>query len=523
MARSGINDIANELLEAVFLYYVEAWHSNRWETRVLLHICSRWTSIAIAKQLRWLLNRSGNAPLHIFSTDWIHLRPGQLIADADKDTQKLLLSECFRRMESLELNVDASAMAPFFTPSWSLHAPRLAHLVVAPLEENDYGNREGLPKFIAQGCPMLVQLEFRDQGHLPYLSVLPETLEILRLHSASSTSSGPFTLDCIAPLKNLRVLDLSGNYILQPIYHDSSVFSGPLELPNMETLRFSNASIRFIQNILRELDTPPPTSLYIDSRVDKLTDDISELCEALAWISQPIDDAIDRLLVEFSASKFTASWSRSWTSVDDDNSPADIHLSLFLPGSRNTPREDKAMRAIIVRFCKALTGETLSQVYVKYLLSQPNLFKPDDWLETFGSPSLEGMTELVIDSCPWIWDFIRSLYESYEVSDDGEPTSLSQRPFFPALKRLTLRRADIEDASTVFRAYRADADPEGANDTLEGMLTARREMGAGIEELTLDGCEGLGEADYDRLRAVVNVLHVPTTGEEVNRSLFGDH
>ncbi|KAH8809639.1 hypothetical protein DL96DRAFT_570814 [Flagelloscypha sp. PMI_526] len=540
MATISIHDIANELLETVFLYYVEAWHSHRWETRlqalsswteVLLHVCSRWTSIAIsstplwahmclpksAEQLQWQLNRSGDTPLQIFSTDFIHLRPGQLVKGADKNTERRLLSECFLWMERLELNIDASAMAPLFLHISPSCAPRLTHLVMTPLRENEDSINAGLVKFLAEGCPNLLLLELRDWNHLFNFSSLPKNLETIRLHVHRDSTEGRFSLDCIAPLKNLRILDLRGSYISRPIYRNPREFSGPLELPNLRILHLTNTSIKSAQKVLKELGTPPFTSLHIESKFCTMHQNLDDLCDTLVWLSQPIEDALDTLWVGLGSTKFTANWRRSWNTASDDNTPVNITLSLNLPGDCGLPDECQANTDLIVQVCRAITSETLTRVVVKYFGSDTNLFKSDDWIESFGAPSFSELRELVVENCPWIWDFVRALCESYD-----EQGNVKRLPFFPAVKNITLRQMDLEN-NTLFHIQRLEKDPGAVDDSIEKMLVARYKMGVGIDTLTLDACEGLGKEGYEKIRAVVDVLNVPTTGEDVMKKVFGSH
>ncbi|KAH8809690.1 hypothetical protein DL96DRAFT_1685854 [Flagelloscypha sp. PMI_526] len=448
---------------------------------------------------------------------------GPLIRNTDDETEQLLLAQCFERMKSLELHVDLSEMTPFFGKSPLHSAPRLTHLVLVPRDgfKSNYRVVVGrcLVSFLSNHCPNLVLLKLGGWDELFGFVTLPPTLNALHLHDSRWQAEGAFTLDCISPLKRLRVLDIRGAYLSKPIYRSFDNSSGRLELPCLDTLYFATAHIQSIQRVLSELDTAPLVSLHVEGEMLLLTHSLDQLCSTLGTMSQPAEGAADVLLITFGAFKLITEWSRSWIS---SNRPVHVFLSLDLPGRRNSPRINSSMRAIYVRLCKALTSRTLTQIKVKHHSPLHNLFQAGDWQEAFGSPALEKLTGLVVQGSPSIWDLINALSESYEAFDDENAAWLgpAHKPYFPALKYLTLREADLKNntASTPLNVF---LNPQERDVNLRDMLMARQSMGVQIEELTLDECEGLEAKDYDALRTMVHRLHVPVTGEEVMKRIEG--
>ncbi|KAH8834192.1 hypothetical protein DL96DRAFT_1579741 [Flagelloscypha sp. PMI_526] len=524
-----IHDVPPEILQRIFLLYVEDWHANLWKTSdaqanwkvrsfweaTLLHVCKMWAALARAYPHLWShihfplaadefdrnVALSSTIPLKVFGSSWLGRNYGSTILQFPTR-----LKQVSAQMESLEFRGVLSLLQPIIS-YWRLSdasATSLTRLVLHVAEESlnsDRENENALVMLLKSSCPRLTELELSCYRTVR-LNVLPATLRVLDLLSESSIGQ-PFGPSCLASLCNLRVLTLSRAYTKVGLYPEStgSEFYSPptIELPNLENLSLTDATPESIQTALSVLETPPFLNLEIDCAFMTLGSDYSELHNTLLWICQGVEGAIgDSLQVSCGGTNqahIALNWKRCWS---DSSDPITISLrfekTMFTTGECNevvTARAD--VIDFVLQLCRSMSSETLSSVDARF--TGAYMLTSDDWTYAFGDPSLTGLEELRVYKAIWEGSLLDAL-----TGIEGYGNGLESL-FIPPLRQLQLTKVEFECM-----------DGEMDGNGLGAMLLRRRDLGAGIEKLTLCKCKGLTEDDYPRLRELVGELCVVPVG-----------
>ncbi|KAH8834209.1 hypothetical protein DL96DRAFT_1579825 [Flagelloscypha sp. PMI_526] len=555
-----IDDLPPEILQNIFLYYVQEWHAELWSMssqrvksvefhweNCILQVCQKWKEIAMSFTDLWAYLHAPLSPAecerHISLTAGIGL---SIFVSSNNTFDSLvqgtpaMLEQICSRIASLEFYGVSYPLRPILL-EWSrpAGAASLTHLNLNI--QNAYAGNHietEVATLLATSCPCLTDLELTFLRILQF-DTLPPTLQRLSLHSPWRYyyDVERFRLGCLVHLLALRVLDLSGSYMprqLDESSGQSDILLEFIELPSLETLILHEPmSISSIGALLTTLDTPPLLTFVIhDGNFRKIDSRFRDLCDTLAWVCQSVEDAIgDTLQIKWEgrpprASTITIDWHRRWS---DNSPPAHVHINFKIrlddrdldSSDEDTDEEDEdineddensgeddssdedsdeedndQVREVAVELCRAVTSEKLASIDIKFLDSPR--FRSDDWSFAFGDPSLESLKELRVDVLPWEIPLLKSL------SEMGELEGGSQSLRFPALQCLRLKRVEFDP-----RDAGADGNGTGSR-MLREMLLRRRELGAGIEQLILEECSGLIKGDYVRVRELVGQLKVVT-------------
>ncbi|KAH8834193.1 hypothetical protein DL96DRAFT_1579742 [Flagelloscypha sp. PMI_526] len=519
-----VHDLPPEILQRVFHFFVEHWHANLWDTSnsrydwklwhfwetTLLHICKTWTALAKATPDLWShihfplapdeLDRrvtlSSGVNLKVFGSSWLN----NINKVTFYEFPERLKRVC-SRIESLEFRGEVSPLIPIIL-EWQLAPPGAASLTCLVLHTgyastaSDQSNEDALVKLLQWSCPRLLKLEL-SYSYPIFLVALPTTLRILTLRCNAGLPIRSPGMSFLTSLCNLRILELSGAFVWSnPHFYEGEFHPpSPIELPSLETLSLEDATQTPILTTLAVLDTPPLLKLNIQCTMGDPGNDYSELYNTLSWMCQSVEGVVGDHLQVFCGgvdyAHIVLDWKRSWS---DNNDPVIIHLD-FEKREFISPEPDEMAASyadvmdFVLQLCRSVSSETLQSVDMKF--TGAYMLTTDDWTYAFGDPSLTGLEELKVHKATWSDSLLEALSGTKD-SEDG-----TEDLFMPSLQRLQL-------VKVVFERIDEEVDTNG----LCAMLLRRRELGAGIEKLTLTRCKGLTEGDsgHAKLKELVGEL-----------------
>ncbi|KAH8834259.1 hypothetical protein DL96DRAFT_488290 [Flagelloscypha sp. PMI_526] len=539
-----ICDLPPEILQQIFRSYVtgtfakpENWNrirsrfQNRWLKSLPL-VCKAWNALVCSSPELWAyiytnwrkatlmhhFARSLNARLYLYLT----CPPQQWTARK--------ITEISERVGAVHVWSENTTCINNLVQSWAQtpfpHLTKLQVAFDAQLFSRMRSNHVEInfAAWIQKRCPSLSFLDLCWPSSFNFTS-LPLGIQFLSLHSRCPVppAHGSVQPDdffrSLAPLHALHTLELSGEYISTVLSPNCPSYT--LELPNLEVLRLSEVYNKAIERLLAAIDSPPLLDLRITGYLpSEITDESEQLIDTIIWMCQPIEGARDFLKVNSEPKGLSAEWVRHWL----DGGPP-ITVSIDFRFAADCPElwspSELAYRELLVQTWKAFTSETLVQVEAK--ISGDCIFYPDDWVDTFGLASLKALEEIGVEDVRRPTSILTALEET-DVSEDGVEQAL-----FPSLKRLRLRCFHFEqqqiapalndsplpvDLSTNGTPVQHQHVPPAyttspSRQLLQSMLTSRRNLGFGIEELTLEKSFGL-DADWllevDALVKRLNVL-----------------
>ncbi|KAH8806743.1 hypothetical protein DL96DRAFT_1630796 [Flagelloscypha sp. PMI_526] len=542
-----IDDIPPEILQQIFHFYVKSSFSDPegWEYRLrhpwhkaLLPVCRNWNAVGCSTPELWSHVYTGwdigTLDFHFAQSSGAALK---FYLDATPATKTLeAITNLAERIETFQIYVkDIDELEDMFLhEDWDIPLfPNLKNfhfLLVEGYRDDDWNAdvETNIESWIENNCPSLVNLEVRWNFLLDF-SLLPHNINSLRLTSQALVDTGrdpdyqngPITdLEWISPLKALRILELNGDYI--PELEEDADPLDPLDLPYLETLHLSGTHIKAIERVLAAIICPPLLDMKVSGTLSsEKIEEPEQLIETILWMCQPIEGATDTLTVASEPKGLSAKWVRHWL---DRGPSSNVAVDLHFAGS-SLSFASSAYTDLVVQVWRAFTSETLSRVEVK--MGGHCAFFPEDWLDTFGSASLKALEEIKVEDVRRQTSILTALAET-ETPEVG-----NERPLFPSLKRLHLRRFHFESQCVLVEPNdvpEPDDEPRLPVDQLtpqttgeqeptqfvpltQGMslehqrlastLICRRSLGFEIEELVLDKCFGLGADGVAELRSLV--------------------
>ncbi|KAH8834268.1 hypothetical protein DL96DRAFT_488409 [Flagelloscypha sp. PMI_526] len=503
MPSTTINDIPPEILQHIFLFYVQGWHETLWSSRltvqpnsslqhwssVLCTVCAAWNTQTVSCAALWAhldlprsgpaiearLSRSADLPLKLISVDWDSksLQVNNLGA--------YTIIKYLDRVVSLDLRVLSKALSPIL----GFPMARLQRLVLEPRFLAIYGSSisDRVVEFVESRCPSLTHFEIRLWPVILRFTQLPTSLRILKL-KAGGEPSNPVFLDikCMQHLVNLVELELSGRYIPKsdPRVHARDLLPLPtLDFPSLEVLRLSGTTLTDTQRVLAALNVPPLLTLDITCQMKYLSEPIAELCDTLAWMTQSVEGATDTLVVCFKRLVLTSTWTRHWKEDEvggmEVEPPSTLTLHLQIPdyeyhiaeesdGPSFQTNEHRAI-SVTVLICLSLVSDSLTSLDFSFV--HPVVWSMDDWEDVLNGAAsgCSGLEEVRVSGlmCPWGIELFKVLAEV-----DGEEREHEEKEnrflFMPNLRRLYL--SDVElgnslDYARVVMAQRAKLEVFG--------------------------------------------------------------
>ncbi|KAH8834262.1 hypothetical protein DL96DRAFT_488323 [Flagelloscypha sp. PMI_526] len=491
---------------------------------------------------------SSNARLHIY------------VPSAPQRGTARMIAELSERVESVHFWSENASSINNLAQSWRQTSfPHLTKLQVAfdpklVCKPRSNSVEINFAAWIQSSCPALSFLELDWPNYFNFTS-LPLSIQFLSLHSRrlDPHAYGSIQPDdffrSLTPLHALHTLELSGEYISTVLSPNCPSYS--LELPKLEVLHLSQAYIGAIERLLATINSPPLVDLKINGYLpSKLMGQSEQVIDTIHRICQPIEGA---LKVSLGTKEFSVEWVRNWL---DGGPPTtvSIHFRLAADCIGLSSLSETVYRKFLVRVWRALTSENLLQVEAK--ISENCVFSSDDWLNTFELASLNALEEIEVEDERQPSSTLTALAKT-DMSEDGVEQAL-----FPNLKRLRLRHFHFElrrmvlafgddplpEQQQIAPAFGDDPLPEQqraptfgddrapayrfsfhikgeqvqrprvspairyttstSRQFLQSMLTSRRNLGFGIEELTLEKCFGLDADWISEVKPLVKKLNV---------------
>ncbi|KAH8834269.1 hypothetical protein DL96DRAFT_1580033 [Flagelloscypha sp. PMI_526] len=414
MPPTTIHDIPPEILQHIFLFYVQGWHETLWSSRltaqtnssfqhwssVLRTVCSSWDTQTVTCSALWAyldlprsgpaieahLSRSADLPLKLISVDWVSL------SLEVNGLGAYTIVKYLDRVVSMDLRIPAKALAPIL----SFPMARLQRLVLEPRFQTHYARSisEKIVQFVESYPPSLTHFEIRLWPLELRFTQLPTSLQILKLKAGGDPSNLVFcNITSLDGLVNLVELELSGYYIPKSDVKGRIVDHTPLpplDFPRLEVLRLSEATVIDVQRVLAALNIPPLLTLDITCQMTLLSDSIRELCDTLAWMTQSAEGATDTLVVCFKPSLLTSTWARHWKDAEggiEVDPPSTLTLHLQIPDWEYQTVEEpddpsfqtneyKAI-SVTVLICRSFISNSLSSF--DFYFVHPVIWSKEDW------------------------------------------------------------------------------------------------------------------------------------------------